>query len=56
MWLVAGFATLTLATLVEVLQCCTPTRVPDLTGPVLALVAIIAVPRLGALFPLPSVR
>ena len=51
MWLVAGFATLALATLVEVLQCITPTRIPDTTGPVLALVAVVAASRVIRVLP-----
>ena len=47
-WLMAGVITLSTATLVEVLQCCTPSRTPDMTGPVLALVAVIAAFRLNA--------
>lgn len=47
-WLMAGVITLSTATLVEVLQCCTPSRTPDMTGPVLALIAVIVAFRLSA--------
>lgn len=47
-WLMAGAITLSTATLVEVLQCCTPGRTPDMTGPLLALIAVLAAFRLTA--------
>lgn len=49
-WLIAGAMTLATATLVEVLQCCTPSRTPDTTGPVLALIAVAVAFRVNAMF------
>ena len=47
-WLMAGVITLATATLVEALQCCTPSRTPDTTGPVLAIIAVAVAFRLHA--------
>lgn len=55
-WLIAGIATLATATLVELLQCLTPTRIPDTTGPVLALITVVVVSRVIGGFPQVPIR
>ncbi len=55
-WLIAGLVTVATASAVELLQCCTPTRTPDLSGPVLALVAVVAASRVVALLPRSALR